>query len=147
MKRKYIPDLTRQMSQCEANYVRIMKLLPDLDNCDEREFQVSWPEHSAYLRLKVDERFKYTSTVLVSHRYETNSPWLESPGLVVRLYHDASVAEVICMQRRKQLSGAYPYPNPNMHLPDEKLQLNEYLGEWLSECLRYGHLMEIVFSG
>jgi uncharacterized protein YqiB (DUF1249 family) len=127
--------------------VRIMKLLPDLDNCDEREFQVSWPEHSAYLRLKVDERFKYTSTVLVSHRYETNSPWLESPGLVVRLYHDASVAEVICMQRRKQLSGAYPYPNPNMHLPDEKLQLNEYLGEWLSECLRYGHLMEIVFSG
>lgn len=99
--------------------MRIMKLLPDLDNCDEREFQVSWPEHSAYLRLKVDERFKYTSTVLVSHRYETNSPWLESPGLVVRLYHDASVAEVICMQRRKQLSGAYPYPNPNMHLPDE----------------------------
>lgn len=127
--------------------MRIMKLLPDLDNCDEREFQVSWPEHSAYLRLKVDERFKYTSTVLVSHRYETNSPWLESPGLVVRLYHDASVAEVICMQRRKQLSGAYPYPNPNMHLPDEKLQLNEYLGKWLSECLRYGHLMEIVFSG
>lgn len=127
--------------------MRIMKLLPDLDNCDEREFQVSWPEHSAYLRLKIDERFKYTSTVLVSHRYETNSPWLESPGLVVRLYHDASVAEVICMQRRKQLSGAYPYPNPNMHLPDEKLQLNEYLGEWLSECLRYGHLMEIVFSG
>jgi uncharacterized protein YqiB (DUF1249 family) len=124
-----------------------MKLIPDLDECDEREFQVSWPEHSAYLRLKVDERFKYTSTVLVSHRYETNSPWLESPGLVVRLYHDASVAEVICMQRRKQLSGAYPYPNPNMHLPDEKLQLNEYLGEWLSECLRYGHLMEIVFSG
>ena len=127
--------------------MRIMKLLPELDNCDEREFQVSWPEHSAYLRLKVDERFKYTSTVLVSHRYETNSPWLESPGLVVRLYHDASVAEVICMQRRKQLSSAYPYPNPNMHLPDEKLQLNEYLGEWLSECLRYGHLMEIVFSG
>ncbi|PIE20769.1 MAG: hypothetical protein CSA61_01015 [Neptuniibacter caesariensis] len=147
MKRKYIPDLSRQMAQCEANYHRIMKLLPDLDSCDEREFKVSWPEHQVFLRLKVDERFKYTSTLLVSHSYEQSSPWLESAGLVVRLYHDAGMAEVICMQRRKQLSGVYPYPNRNMHQPDEKVQLNAYLGEWLSECLRYGHSMETVFSG
>jgi uncharacterized protein YqiB (DUF1249 family) len=146
MKRKYIPDLSRQMSMCEANYVRIMKLMPDLDDCDQREFQVSWPDHQAFLRLQVDERFKYTSTVLISHSYENSSPWLESPGMVVRLYHDASMAEVICMQKRKQLSGVYPYPNQKMHQPDEKVQLNEYLGEWLRECLSHGHVMEPVFS-
>ena len=146
MKRKYIPDLSRQMSMCEANYVRIMKLMPDLDDCDQREFQVSWSGHQAFLRLKVDERFKYTSTVLISHSYENSSPWLDTPGMVVRLYHDASMAEVICMQKRKQLSGVYSYPNQKMRQPDEKLQLNEYLGEWLSECLSHGHIMEPVFS-
>lgn len=80
MKRKYIPNLTRQMAQCEANYARIMKLLPDLDSCDEREYQVSWPEHKAFLRLQVDERFRYTTTLLISHRHDSDSPWLEAPG-------------------------------------------------------------------
>lgn len=147
MKRKYVPDLTRQMSTCEANYARILKLMPDLDSCDQRQYQVSWPEHQAHLRLEVEERFKYTSTLLISHSYGEGSPWLEMPGLVVRLYHDAGMAEVICMQRRKQLFGSYPYPNRAMHHPDEKVQLNEYLGEWLTECLTHGHSTEPVFSG
>lgn len=147
MKRKYIPDLTKQMAQCEANYMRLMKLMPDLDECDERTYQVSWPDHQACLRLEVEERFTYTSTLLVSQQHDHESPWLEPPTLVVRLYHDASMAEVICMRRRKQLAGVYSYPNKQMSHPDEKIQLNQYLGEWLSHCLSHGHLMEPVFVG
>ncbi len=146
MKRKYVPDLSRQMAICETNYARIMKLMPDLDRRDVRNFQISWQNHQAELEIRVDERFRYTSTVVVRHRFASDLPWLAAPAMVVRLYHDAAMAEVVCLQR-KQLSGAYPYPNRQMHQPDEKNQLNQHLGEWLSECLQHGHCAEPVFSG
>jgi len=145
MKRKYVPDLTRQMALCEANYARMLKLLPDLDTRDTREFQVCWRQHQVVVRLQVEERFAYTTTVLVQQRHEGVSPWLEPPTLVVRLYHDAAMAEVICLKSRRQLAGVYGYPNRDMHHPDEKAQLNDYLGEWLNQCLSHGHHNEPVF--
>ncbi|TCK04951.1 DUF1249 domain-containing protein [Marinobacterium mangrovicola] len=147
MKRKYVPDLSRQGSVCEANYARLLKLLPDLDAQDQREYQISWQGRSAVVRLQVEERFRYTTTVMVSQQLESDSRWLDAPQLLVRLYHDACMAEVICIRQRRQLSGRYPYPNPQMHQPDEKAQLNDFLGECLSQCLSHGHLMEPVFVG
>jgi len=145
MKRKYVPSLTRQMAQCEANYARLLKLMPDLDRCDEREFQVSHGEFHATVRLSVAERFNYTSTVVISQRSEGSSDWLEAPELMIRLYHDAGMAEVVCIKRRRQLSGVYGYPNSDMRHPDEKAQLNDFLGEWLSHCISHGHQLEPVF--
>lgn len=109
MKRKYVPNLKRQQAVGEGNYMRLLKLLPDLDYCDKREFQLVHDGHRALVRLQVEERFTYTTTVLVSHQYENVSEWLDAPRLVVRLYHDARIAEVICM-RRRQLSGYIPTP-------------------------------------
>lgn len=146
MKRKYIPDLSKEMAQCEANYMRILKLLPDIDQCDEREFQLVNGERQQRIRLRVDERFTYTSTIEFSIQQERTSPWLELPSLLVRMYHDASMAEVVCI-RRRQMAGVYPYPNPLMHQPDEKAQLNSFLAEWLSHCLSHGHLIEPVYAG
>ncbi|SIQ73027.1 DUF1249 domain-containing protein [Marinobacterium stanieri] len=146
MKRKYVPDLKRQMAQGEANYLRLLKLLPDLDSCDQREFLVELDGQRVRVRLEIDERFTYTTSVVVSQQYENASVWLESPRLVVRLYHDARVAEVICTRQRRQLSGVYSYPNQQMRYPDEKAQLNAFLGEWLSHCLAHGQLLEEVFA-
>lgn len=135
------------MSVCEANYARLLKLLPDLDAQEQREYQISWHGQQATVRLEIEERFRYTTTVLVSHQLDTESRWLEAPQLLVRLYHDATMAEVICIKQRRQLAGRYPYPNRDMHQPDEKVQLNEFLGECLSQCLRHGHLVEPVYLG
>ncbi len=146
MKRKYVPDLTKQMAICEANYARLYKLMPEMDEQDLREFNVVWGEHSMCMRLEMIERFSYTSTLQISQQASKELSWLESPALIVRLYHDAGMAEVICMKRRRQLSGVYPYPNREMHQPDEKVQLNHYLGEWLGHCLSYGQLIEPVFA-
>ncbi len=143
MKRKYVPDLTRQQCACEANYLRLLKLLPDLDSCDSREFHVDWHRQHALVRIQVEERFTYTTTVRVTHELEV-PPWLQAPSLLVRLYHDARMAEVICCDRRRQLRGRYGYPNDRMRQPDEKEQLNAYLAEWLNHCLRHGHSAQAV---
>ncbi|OMH38328.1 DUF1249 domain-containing protein [Motiliproteus sp. MSK22-1] len=157
MKKKYVPDLSRQMASCEANYLRLIKLMPDMDKCDERFFHVLWHHHRATVELSVEERFAYTTTIKVQQRYDrlehdessqssasdseqnySQHAWINMPALIVRIYHDARMAEVICQQRR-QLKGCYPYPNKQMHHPDEKAQLNQYLGEWLTQCLAHGH--------
>ncbi|WP_417582032.1 DUF1249 domain-containing protein [Nitrincola sp.] len=146
MKRKYVPDLTRQMAICQGNYARLLKLLPQHEAMC-REFDLCHNAQQVRVTLQVDEVFRYTSTVIMRQSQPGGSRWLEAPELVIRLYHDAGMAEVICARRRRQLSGVYGYPNPDMHQPDEKHQLNLYLSEWLNQCLRYGKEQEqVLFS-
>ena len=62
------------------------------------------------------------------------------PKMVVRLYHDARMAEVISNQDVQQIKPRYDYPNEKMHLPDEKQQVNYFLKEWLQLCLKLGQV-------
>ena len=147
-KKRYTVDLAAQMAECEANYARIMRLLPDLDSVDQRAFGVAMPGSApAQLRITVTERCKYTTMVDV-----TQSPLsgvsraigqlAASPSFSLRIYHDARMAEVVAFDRHRQIRARYEYPNQNMYHEDEKAQLNRFLGEWLSHCLRYGHALE-----
>jgi len=137
LRKKYVPDLKRQLADCEANYLRLCKLMPTMESCDDYQFLVSWKQHEVSVRIRIEERFAYTST-LVLEQEVASTRWLQMPVLVVRLYHDARMAEVICRKQRRQFKGFYPYPNDQMHHPDEKAQLNRYLAEWLSHCLAHG---------
>ncbi len=143
VKKRYVPDLSAQMACGESNYHKLMRLLPDFDVVDLRQFQISWQQHRAQIEMRVEERFAYTSTLRIEQRYQDHS-WVQMPALIVRLYHDARMAEVVCRKRRRQLRGSYRYPNEQMHHPDEKAQLNRYLGEWLNQCLAHGHTNELL---
>ena len=140
-RKRYVPDLGAQMACSERNYLKLMRLMPDLDSCDLRQFHIVWHQHRARVEIRVEERFAYTSTLRIEQHYEDSS-WVQMPALMVRLYHDARMAEVVCRKQRRQLQGRYSYPNAQMHQPDEKAQLNRYLGEWLSQCLAHGHSSE-----
>jgi len=89
------------------------------------------------LLIRVTENCPYTTTLEV--RQEHSLPWLPVPQLEVRVYHDARMAEVVGAENARRLHIRYPYPNAAMHQPDEKSQLNLFLGEWLSHCLSCGH--------
>ena len=62
----------------------------------------------------------------------------------MQVYHDARMAEVVSAEHARRFRGIYPYPNAAMHQPDEKAQLNLFLGEWLSHCLACGHEYAVV---
>ncbi len=53
------------------------------------------------------------------------------------------MAEVTDFQRERHFSGRYRYPNVRMHQPDEKLQINRFLGEWLAHGLAHGHTYDL----
>jgi uncharacterized protein YqiB (DUF1249 family) len=150
IKKKHTFDLSAQMAECEANYARIMQLLPDMDTVDQREFGVELPSgQSVLFRIDVIERCKYTTMVDIYQHVASSSissdelpPWAVAPSFSLRIYHDARMAEVTAYDRQQAMRSSYDYPNAKMYQRDEKTQLNSFLGEWLKHCLKYGHGLE-----
>ena len=149
MKKKKAPvDLAGQMAECEANYARLMKLMPDMSQHDERQFMVRLPAGmSVQFRLRVAERCKYTTMMEFSQLDDCFSgqlDWAPAPHFNLRVYHDARMAEVSAFHGNHRLRSSYSYPNKAMFHRDEKAQLNLLLGEWLKHCLDHGHVAESV---
>lgn len=146
LNRRYVPDLKMMAAACEGNYIRLNKLLSNFKLGYEKTFLIKSDHiasdsdsfHQSRVTLKVVESFRYTSTIEVI-QYGMSSTWIAPPSMIVRLYHDARSAEVTSYQNQKRIQGKYLYPNPQMRMPDEKIQLNRFLAEWLSHCLKYGH--------
>ncbi|MBJ9974832.1 DUF1249 domain-containing protein [Pseudomonas sp. S75] len=144
LRERYRVDLAGLQAACEANYARLMRLLPDMrDTQSSRRIGMTQGDQMiGVLVLEVVLACPYTTTLRV--RQEHSLPWLPVPQLEVQVYHDARMAEVISAEHARRLRSIYPYPNADMHQPDEKAQLNLFLGEWLSHCLACGHEYETV---
>lgn len=88
------------------------------------------------VQITLLERNPFTVTIFLSQSLYGNRPWLNDPGMKIRIYLDAQVAEVISYQGVQALQPFYPYPNPKMLQPNEKRRINQFLGEWLSHLIR-----------
>ncbi|HEY5645137.1 MAG TPA: DUF1249 domain-containing protein [Pseudomonadales bacterium] len=134
---RYRIDLPAHMAECDANYLRLMKLFPGLAEADATAIGVDVNGSSMQVRLEVKERSPYTTVVRLSQH--PGLPWSYKATITIRLYHDARSAEVVEYQGRKHfLRAVYDYPNADMRQPDEKAQINRFLGEYLALCLRHG---------
>lgn len=137
----YRVDLSRHMAECDANYQRLLILLPSLFDEDARRLRLRLPGAKApELRFTVEERAPYTTTLTVQFKGGVSAwhPLVRPPSLRLRLYHDCQTAEVLAYQGQDRFEARYAYPNRQMRLPDEKAQLNVFLGEYLSLCLAQG---------
>ena len=175
-KKCYTVDLIKQMAECDANYIRLLKLVPQLKAYLDRSFQAldlsefnnnsqpdlsSEPEKSlegvssefsiadlegsnekVVVEIKILEAFKYTTTLEITQRPELQK-WMTNPSMLVRAYHDANTAEVISYQGHKNLLPRYNRPNSKMYYPDEKMQVNQFLGEWLTHCINVGRCTKV----
>jgi uncharacterized protein YqiB (DUF1249 family) len=134
--RRYRIDLPAHMAECDANYLRLMKLFPRLADEDVSVFGMTFGQDVYQVRLEALERGPYTTLIELRHVPET--PWALQPRMRIRLYHDARSAEVVEFQGARHFRPRYVYPNHQMHLPDEKAQVNRFLSEFLSVCLEHG---------
>lgn len=138
---RYRVDLSRQMAECDANYARMHQLLPELLERDLRSVTLPLPGGDGRVLLfRVVERSPYTTTLLV-HFDRAGGSWhamIPAPRISVRLYHDCRTAEVLAYQGEDRFLSRYEYPNAQMRHPDEKAQLNAFLGEYLALCLDHG---------
>lgn len=172
----YSIDLIKQMAVCDANYIRLLKLVPQLAAYLDKSFHNYSEEFAAprpqlsltgdepekvlegitrefciadlddvqekvTVEIKILEAFKYTTTLEIVQKPQLKT-WMTNPSMLVRVYHDANTAEVISYQGHRNLKSRYSQPNPKMYHADEKMQVNQFLGEWLTHCLQVGRSIE-----
>lgn len=175
-RKSYSVDLIKQMAECDANYIRLLRLVPQLQAYLDRSFADHIPANSdadivsselvdpekvleglshefviadlepgdekVVVRIKILEAFKYTTTLEITQKPHFKT-WMTNPSMLVRAYHDANTAEVVSYQGHRHLQSRYVQPNPRMYYPDEKMQVNAFLGEWLTHCLKVGRSMKV----
>ncbi len=146
MAKQYIIDLAAQLADCDANYMKLMRLLPEMEDRDHYEFALpAARDEINKVEIRVLERSRYTSTISII-QHGILSRWLPAPSMTVRIYHDARSAEVICFERKRYFKAKYDYPNKQLFHRDEKSQLNRFLGEWLSHCLDQGLSLDKAYA-
>jgi len=147
LKQRYVPDIAKFGAICESNYVRLCRLLTDWECGASVSYGLyHGPVSFGKIQLQITESSRYTNLVLLQ-QIQAEGKWLNNPRLSVRLYHDARMAEVVSAANHARVEGVNGYPNKKMHLPDEKLQLNQFLGEWLNFCVRHGHVLNHINPG
>ena len=125
---RHVPDLERLLDTCACNYERLMGVLALASVVEQ------WPDRAA-LQITTIDSDRYTSTISMQEKGTKHHYSLQLNRLIVRLYHDASLAEVLQWPDKRVLRGSYPYPNHRMAQRDEKEQLNQYLTEWLQDLV------------
>jgi uncharacterized protein YqiB (DUF1249 family) len=168
-KKRYIVNFPEHMADCEFNYHRLQRLMPQKQG-DQGQWEYivgSQPQNEIAVVIEVIEEARYTTTVRVAvhSQMPLQIYWLKpmEPGkaknsitpnllksfpkisntysLDVRLYNDATVAEVIAWDGHRRFQARHQYPNTRMYQEDEKSQLNQFLGELLEYCLAQGRVM------
>ena len=138
-KKHYSIDLNSHMAECEANYARLMRLMPMLAEGDRSVFAMVLGESEPRVILRVIARHKYTTVVELSQENAGESSGdVPETRIAIRVYHDAKAAEVITFQNQRGFRAVYGYPNHQMRHPDEKVQVNRFLGEFLRMCIAHG---------
>ncbi|MCH8499670.1 MAG: DUF1249 domain-containing protein [Marinobacter sp.] len=136
----YVPDLGRLGALGEGNYLRLQRLR-QLAQGEGGTVDIELHGRGQYfgrVRIQVLQVSRYTETVLLE-QVHNGGRWLNNPAMTVRVYHDATMAEVVSCYRNRQIAPVNDYPNRYMHHPDEKTQINAFLADWLDFCLRFGH--------
>ena len=131
-------DLPALIDLYEGNYLRVMRLLPDLDNLDGT--LVSRVAGALDLYATIEERFKYTTTVMLTYRFVDDSGTALEPNARVCVYHDVRAAELVSHCRRKRTRKTRQWLRGRMPELDSRWEMNRFLYKWLRFCSNQGHI-------
>ncbi|ASJ95564.1 MULTISPECIES: DUF1249 domain-containing protein [Shewanella] len=126
-KQDYQVNVSRFLALCSRNYFNILRWLPA--NCEQGE---CWQVEGDFgcLEVRLLENTQYTQLVEISRTLDMVQ-YVDTPKVVVRVYHDAKLAEVLTSRQIYRLRPVYDYPNIRMYHRDEKYQVNAFLEELL----------------
>lgn len=125
------------MTLYESNYIRLGWLVPDLRRVTGALTSIV-PGQPA-LELAVIEQCRYTTTLGMSYLFDDGAAPARDPGLEVRVYHDARLAEACATgadpahPRLHRLAGAVPRDR------GRRWSCNMLLNKWLEYCAGNGH--------
>ncbi len=137
--RRYLHhDLGALISLYEGNYLRLLRLIPELDAFDGTV--VSRVSGGLDLYLTVIERSRYTTSVRLTYRFDDDRHFALEPNARICLYHDVRAAEIISHYRRRQMRRTLPWRRGHMPEVERRWRYNRFLHKWLRFCTHQGHL-------
>jgi len=125
------------MELYECNYIRLRNLVPDPDSIPA--MAVSRVPGALDLHLSITERCRFTTTLNLTYHFHDQAGSFPAPDMLVRIYHDAQVGEVISCGRRRGVRHASYNRMCNNYTLAEKWHMNRFLQKWLGYCLMQGH--------
>lgn len=125
------------MSLYESNYLRLGWLAGPLAALDGRH--VSRAAGDCELRLTVDERSRYTSTLNLTYRLDEGTGPAEVPDMRLRVYHDARLVEALDWASEHEGSVLQALRREAARELDRRWARNVMLNKWLEYCVERGH--------
>jgi hypothetical protein len=125
------------MTLYESNFIRLGWLAPELRRL--RGSVISEVTGEPALELAVVEQCRYTTAFRMSYLFADGGTMSREPGLEVRVYHDARLAEacgtgtVPAHPRLRSLASAVPAGS------GERWSCNMLLNKWIEYCVESGH--------
>ena len=128
------------MSVYESNYLRLLRLIPEIDRLDG--CYRSRVAGDCDLYVEILERCRYTVTLALTYRFDSDSGVLADPDVKVRVYLDGQLAEAMSIgdedQRHRALRRLMQAHKEEL---DVRWRRNIVLNKWLDYLTEQGHLV------
>lgn len=127
------------MALYESNYLRLLRLVPELDRIDGC-FR-SRVAGDCDLHLEVLERSRYTVTLSLTYHLQTDKGLLIDPDMSVRAYLDGQLAEVMAIGNSRRHPALLRLVHEHQAELDRRWRSNIVLNKWLDYLSEQGHLV------
>jgi uncharacterized protein YqiB (DUF1249 family) len=127
------------MSLYESNFLRLQRLIPELERLDG--YYRSVVAGDCDLHLEIIERSRYTVTLSLSYFFYDDEQRIADPDMKVRAYLDGQLAEAMSMRgdhRHAELRRLWRVHGQGL---DSKWRRNSVLNKWLEYLMDQGHLI------
>ena len=129
-----LPKTSHQLAICEANFLRLKKILQDFSR-NKYSFETVNPDSSSN-SMSFCVIHKTQHTLIIEAKQKIKLKKMENLIIRIQISLDAKLAEVISFQGER----AVPYFMKVLETQskDEKMQQNRFLTEWLESILANG---------
>ncbi len=127
------------MALYESNYLRLLRLLPEIDRLDGC-FR-SRVAGECDLHIEILERCRYTLTLSLTYHLETDEGLLTDPDMTVRVYLDCQLAEVLQIGDLQRHATLRELSGQHRRELDLRWHRNVILNKWLEYLCDQGHLV------
>jgi len=127
------------MALYESNYLRLLRVLPELEQLDGC-FR-SRVAGDCDLYLEVLERCRYTVTLSLTYHLKTDDGLILDPDITVRAYLDGRLAEAMMVGNRQRHMVLRKFVDEHKRELDLRWRRNIVLNKWLEYLSDQGHLI------
>lgn len=127
------------MAMYESNYLRLMRLIPELERLDGC-FR-SRVAGDCELFVDVLERCRYTVTLSLTYFFEGENGRVADPDMTVRAYLDGRLAEAMSLSGNHRHAEFRRLAKAHRAELNARWQRNVVLNKWLEYLSDQGHLV------